>query len=311
MLAGGSLPGGSGRVSPIRVVQAPSGLTLVAMRAVVVTHNSGSTIARCLRSLAGVETVVVDNASEDRTRDIVGAEFPGVQLVASGKNLGFGAGCNLGVAEAGGSGAADSSSWLFLNPDAWLLEGSPWALEQRLGSEPGMGAVSPALVYPDGRPQFAWSTDRGLLGEALQKLRNPFEAQGWNHGLLPRLWRRLVGPGWLCGAALCVRAEAFEAVGGFDEGYFLYFEDADLCLRLREAGWSLGLEEKVIVAHAGGGSGGGSTERHYRDSQRRYYSLHRPRWEQRVLERYLARRPYPSQGTSPEAAGPETAGGGR
>lgn len=252
------------------------------LRAVVVSHRSRATLGRCLASLGATPVTVVDNASDDGSAELVERDFPAARLLRSERNLGFGAACNLATREGG------ADAWFFLNPDAWLVQGTPGDLARRLEQDPGLGAVAPRLVHPDGRPQFVWSTDRGLAGEALQLVRNRFEDRAWNHGAFPRLWRRLVGPGWFSAAALCVRARAFEEIGGFDEGYFLYFEDADLCLRLRRAGHRLDLVPSVVVAHERGGSGAPS--HHYRASQRRYYELHRPRWERWVLERWLARR---------------------
>jgi GT2 family glycosyltransferase len=180
---------------------------------------------------------------------------------------------------------------LFLNPDARLEAGALRALAAKLGADPRLGAVAPELAYPDGRLQFAWSPDRSVLGELVQKLRNRFEGALWNHRALPAVWRALVGPGWYSAACLLVRRTAFEEVGGFDEGYFLYFEDADLCVRLRRAGWRLAQERAARAVHlCGASSGAGPTRAAYRDSQLRFYKAHRPRWEQRLVTRRAARR---------------------
>jgi GT2 family glycosyltransferase len=87
-----------------------------------------------------------------------------------------------------------------------------------------------------------------------------------------------------------VRAEAFRAVGGFDERFFMYFEDVDLCLRLEAAGWRLAEEQRAVVCHAGGVAGRSEVDDLYRPSQLRYYRLHRPQWESRLVERRLRRR---------------------
>jgi GT2 family glycosyltransferase len=87
-----------------------------------------------------------------------------------------------------------------------------------------------------------------------------------------------------------VRAEAFRAVGGFDEGFFMYFEDVDLCLRLEAAGWQLAQEPSAVAQHAGGVTSRREVDGLYRPSQLRYYRLHRPAWEARLVERRLRRR---------------------
>jgi N-acetylglucosaminyl-diphospho-decaprenol L-rhamnosyltransferase len=101
---------------------------------------------------------------------------------------------------------------------------------------------------------------------------------------------RLVGPTWYTAACVLVRAEAFRAVGGFDEGFFMYFEDVDLCLRLEAAGWRLAQEPSAVAWHAGGFANRRAADDLYRPSQLRYYRLRRPRWEVRIVERRLRRR---------------------
>ena len=127
---------------------------------------------------------------------------------------------------------ASGEALLLLNADAWLEAGALDLLAGKLSDRPDVGLVAPRLRYPDGRRQFSWSPARGFVGEVLQKARNPFEAQAWAHGSLARWLARVVGPTWYTAACVMVRAEAFRAVGGFDESFFMYFEDVDLCLRL-------------------------------------------------------------------------------
>jgi GT2 family glycosyltransferase len=290
-----------------------SGTEGPAVSALVVNHDAGDWIRRCLESLqaiaeawrsadagdsasaAGLEAVVVDNASSDGStatvREFASTALP-VRLVEAGRNVGFGAACNLAAAKSAGR------HLLLLNPDAWIDEESLRRLVEAQESDDRLAVAAPSLSYPDGSPQFVWAPPVGVLGEAIQRFRNRFEQVGWNYGLLPRLLRPSVGGGWYTAACLLVRRSAFEEVGGFDEGFFLYFEDADLCLRLRRAGFGLREVVGARAWHVRGAVTGGdrerrltpAAERFYRASQLRYYELHRPRWERAVLHRRLRRR---------------------
>ena len=254
--------------------------------AVVVSYDSAATLERCLASLPGpdparFELLVVDNGSRDGSPDLVRERHPQARLLALPANVGFGAAVNRAAAEAGGD------ALLLLNADAWLLPGALDALSARLDGDPRLAWVAPRLLYPDGRPQFAWEPEVSLLGEAARKLRNRFEARRWSHTLLPRAYA-LLGPGWYTAACALVRLAAFREVGGFDERFFVYFEDTDLCIRLRAAGWALAQEPAASAVHVSAGSGGGrAAARAYRQGQLALYDKHRPRWERAVLRRYL------------------------
>ena len=293
-----------------------SGTEGPAVSALVVNHDAGDWIRRCLESLqaiaeawrsadagdsasaAGLEAVVVDNASSDGSTATVREFASGastalpVRLIEVDRNLGFGAACNLAAAKSAGR------HLLLLNPDAWIDEESLRRLVESQESDGRLAAAAPVLHYPDGSRQFVWSPPVGVFGEAIQRFRNRFEQAGWNHGLLPRLLRPFVGAGWHTAACLLVRRSAFEEVAGFDEGFFLYFEDADLCLRLRRAGFSFREVAGARAWHVRGAMTGADRERRltpiaerfYRASQLRYYELHRPAWERAVLRRRLRRK---------------------
>ncbi len=255
---------------------------------IIVNHNGEEHLRRCLESLRGpgpeLEILVVDNASSDGSLGMVREIFPEVRVLEQDRNLGFGAANNLAAIEARGE------SLLLLNADAWLEAGALQRLHERMQREDRLALVAPALFYPDGRRQFVWSPERGVAGEALQQLRNPFENRRWAHGAAMRQSSRLVGRLWFTAACVLVRREAFEAVGGFDETFFMYFEDVDLCVRLEKAGWGLAQEPGAVVHHAGGFARHPHVDDVYRPSQLRYYALHRPRWEARLVERRLRRR---------------------
>ncbi len=275
----------------------------------VVNHDAGRHLRRCLERLldlaedwrtgdAALEVILVDNASTDGSTEAAleleqaaPAPMP-FRLVASERNLGFGAGCNRAARQAAGR------YLLLLNPDAWIDGRSLFRLVEALEADPGLGAAAPALRYPDGSLQIGWSPPVGVLGEAARKVRNRFEGAAWNHRLLPYLLRPLLGPGWFSAACLLVRRSAFEEAGGFDEGFFLYFEDADLGRRMNHLGWRQRQVRGAAARHRRGVTTGRSAarilspeaERFYRASQLRYYELHRPRWERAYLRRRLCRK---------------------
>ena len=255
---------------------------------IIANHNGEEYLDRCLGSLGRpgpeLEVILVDNASNDGSLDLVASRFPRVRTLPQENNLGFAAANNLGAK------AAQGDALLLLNADAWLEPDSLELLADRLESDHRAGLVAPRLRYPDGRRQFSWSPARGVLGEVLQRLRNGFEARAWVHGTVARGIGRLAGRSWYTAACVLTRARAFQQVGGFDTRFFMYFEDVDLCVRLEEAGWRLAQEPRAVVTHVGGFRRNTAIDDLYRPSQLRYYRVHRPAWEARLVERRLRRR---------------------
>ena len=259
--------------------------------ALVVNHDARHHLENCLEQLLSQddptvdEIVVVDNASQDGSVAVVREHFPTVRLVVEDENLGFGAANNRAAAVARGD------YLLLINSDAWLGEGALAALEHRLRADESLAAVAPRLLYPDDRRQFHWAPATGVWGEILQKTRNRWEGAAWVHREPPRWLWWLSGAPWYTAACLLVRRRAFEAVAGFDEDFFLYFEDVDLCRRWRRAGWGLATADDAVAFHVKGGSRRGwRSELAYRRSQLRFYQLHRPRWEQAIIRRRLIRK---------------------
>lgn len=253
------------------------------LSALIVNYNGGPMLAESIRRLLGaddglaLEVIVADNGSTDGSLEALRDE-PRVRILELGENLGFGAANNRAAA------TARSNRLLLLNSDAWPRPGALSSLLQKLNADPRLGLVAPRLVYPDGRHQFHWAPTTSVLGEALQLVRNRFESFAFNH----RLHRLRPGTGWFSAACALVRRRAFESVGGFDEGFFLYFEDVDLCLRLRRGGWNLAEAPDATVVHVKGGSQpGGQSEVLYRRSQLLFYARHRPAWEQAFLRAKL------------------------
>ncbi|OFV94948.1 MAG: hypothetical protein A3H28_12955 [Acidobacteria bacterium RIFCSPLOWO2_02_FULL_61_28] len=220
---------------------------------IVVTYNSRAHIVRCLDSLqgSGAEIVVADNASSDGTADLIRERYPRVKLVPSASNLGFAAAANMGVHHSTGS------ALLFLNPDTVCLD-SLGPLEKALESSERIAAVAPRLVDPDGRTQVGFTVRRlptaaSLVFEILLLNRlfpgNPVNRRYRCLDLDVERPSEVEQP---AGACLLVRRSRFEACGGFDESFFpLWFEDVDLCKRLREQGGTLVFWPQVRVRHHG------------------------------------------------------------
>lgn len=258
---------------------------------VVVTFESQATIAACLASLPpDLETVVVDNGSLDETVAIVRERFPHVAVIEGDVNRGFGAGCNLGVARTSGERV------LLLNPDAAVTPGAIAALQAALAADRRLGAVGPLIRNPDGTPELSWGADPDLVSE--------WRRAREQHGRSPRPAppQALSRVDWVSGACMLIRREAWAAVGGFDEDFFLYFEDCDLCLRLRRAGWGVAIAPDAEVNHVRGASAGrveGQVKQWYRESQDRYYAKHRSPLETWLLRRYVRLRHAEVQESSP------------
>lgn len=208
------------------VSRADRGTLRMTVAVVIVTYNSAAVLPGCLvRIPEGIRVVVVDNASTDRSAAL--AEAHGAAVLRHDRNLGFGTACNRGAA------AVPGADVLFLNPDARLEPGALARLQSTLEAFPDAGAVGPLLVGADGRPALR---DGSALHDRPAGPPLPLP-QG------PCCWPLLTG------AALLVRRAAFDALGGFDEAIFLYYEDDDLSLRLRQAGWALLVEPQARVFH--------------------------------------------------------------
>jgi GT2 family glycosyltransferase len=220
---------------------------------VVVSYNSEDQLRTCAEGLAALDeihVVVVDNASFDGSIAAV-SDLP-VTVVPLSYNAGFSHGCNTGAR----LGHADFI--LFLNPDASIDEASLRRLVGELESDPGIGAAAPKIVGDDGELHHSlrrFPRLRSTYGQALF-LHRIFPKARWTDEMIrdSHWYERAGTQEWVSGACILVRREAFEEIGGFDEGFFLYCEDTDLCLRLQQAGYEVHYEPETVVTHMGGAS---------------------------------------------------------
>ncbi|MBD7918022.1 glycosyltransferase family 2 protein [Cellulomonas sp. Sa3CUA2] len=243
--------------SPAPELHAPTPGGAPRVRVVCVVYHPGDELARFAATLATastlpVELVVVDNGTDHAVASEVTSSVAGARLVVPGANLGYGAAANRGAAGA-------TTPWLVVaNPD---IEWSPGSLDRLVAAgdeQPTAGALGPMLLNTDGTTYPS--------ARALPSLR-----LGAGHAIFARLWPHnpwtrayharqestggyLREAGWLSGACLLLRRTAFEQIGGFDESYFMFFEDVDLGERLTRAGWENLYVPDVRVTHVGGTS---------------------------------------------------------
>lgn len=257
---------------------------------VIVNYNGGTVVLDCLHSIfqhlaaEKTEVLVVDNCSQDDSPDWITQKFPKVHLLRQTRNWGFGTANNIGVRHAKGK------YLLLLNADTRLTQNILPTLIAKLTQQTDIGMVGPRLVNPDGSFQLSIAHEIGLWGEfrTLQQVwryRNPA-----NRPALAKQYGRDRSVEIIVGAAMLMERTLFERVEGFDEAFFMYFEESDLCQRVRAQGYQILYTPEVSLVHLGGYSVAQSAAKMadvYRQSQRYYYQKHRPPWEQHVLHQYL------------------------
>lgn len=223
--------------------------------AVVVNWNAAGLLLACARTLVeagATEIIVVDNESDDDSvARLEAAGLPRVRVVRSGANLGYGAGINRGVT------VGRAGHVLVCNPDLLLDQGCIAALAARLDAEPALGIVAPRLRNPDGSIYVSgrpFPSVQDALGHAFVGL--VWRGNPWSRRYLQTGWDRseAADVDWASGALLLVRRSTFDQLGGFDERFFMFMEDVDLCWRARQLGWRVAVEPTAGAVHMVGAS---------------------------------------------------------
>lgn len=228
---------------------------MLSVSAVVVNYNTRDHLVDCVRSLraAGVDDVVVaDNDSHDGSEEALASVDPAARFLPTGGNLGFGRAANRG------SAVSDGDYLLVCNADITVDPDAVGALADALEKDRGLALVAPLVVNADGSvypsprafPRLRDAAGHAFLGFFLP--RNRFT----------RRYRLLdvdrsvpsYDVDWVSGSCFLARREAWDALGGFDEAYFMYAEDVDLCRRAKDAGWRVGFEPAARVVHVQGTS---------------------------------------------------------
>ena len=218
---------------------------------VMVHYDTAGLLRQCLGALlsapAGVpyEAIVIDNASPDATVRHLPREFPGVRFRFNRRNLGFARAVNQGIRMGTGRHV------LVLNPDTIVRLEDLGKLVAFMDVHPDAGACGPRLVYPDGGLQLSCRRFPTLLALGLRisrldrLVRSPvrhYLMAEWDHSQIRDV-------DWIIGGCMALRREAIEQIGLLDEGFFMYYEDIDLCHRLHRKGWKVYYNPEVTVVH--------------------------------------------------------------
>ena len=225
----------------------------MSVAAIVVNYNARDHLIACVESLrsAGIKNVVVvDNASTDGSPAALALVDPDVQLVMTGANFGYGGGVNRGLAQ-----TADEEYVLVLNADVVVDPAAPAILADVLDGDDAVGMVGPAIyeadggLYPSARvfPQLFDAIGHAFIG--LVTTDNPYSRRYLQTDSDQTVARDV---DWISGSCFLVRRKAFEQVDGFDESFFMYLEDVDLCWRIGRAGWRVRYEPAASVMHVQG-----------------------------------------------------------
>jgi len=225
---------------------------------IIVSWNVKDDLRDCLRSVEDnrpsceYEVVVIDNASTDGTARMVGSDFPRVTLVANEENRGFAAANNAGIARAEGRYV------LFLNPDTIVHPGSLDTLIKFMDDNEDAGVCGPKLLYADGTLQPSvrrFPTLRGVLHcYTILRVVPIFHGQYKKWRMMDFRHDRRMDVDQVMGAALMARRSVVEDIGGMDEDFFMYYEEVDLCYRLKKAGWRIVFIPDAVITHRGGRS---------------------------------------------------------
>jgi N-acetylglucosaminyl-diphospho-decaprenol L-rhamnosyltransferase len=260
---------------------------VTSLAAVIVNYNARDYLVDCVRSLrdAGVTDIVVaDNASSDGSVAALRAADADVTIVETGGNFGYGGGVNRGAAAV----RPDADVLLVCNADLTVDPTAPKALVAALDADPELGIVGPRIDNTDGSLYPSARTIPGpfdAVGHAFLGLIMPnnrftrrYRLLDWDHASARRV-------DWISGACFAIRRDLFDRLGGFNEDYYMYLEEIDLCTRARNAGAAIGYEPAATVVHVGGVSTRQLPYRmlaeHHRSVLRWWWSSHR--WPMRAL----------------------------
>jgi GT2 family glycosyltransferase len=225
---------------------------------VIVSFNTCEVLRRCLQTLAAeagqlaLEVLVVDNGSRDGSVEMLASDFPQIRLIRAGRNLGFAAANNVLFA------LGQGRYRVLLNSDAFLLPGSLRRAVEHMDREPATGLGGGRLIGEDGSWQPSARQFPSVFNDflSLTGLAHRFrKSRFW--GRADRTWAdpmKEADTDWVPGAFSIIRGSVLEEIGVFDESFFLYYEEVDLCRRIKAAGYGIRYWPDVVVIHLGGES---------------------------------------------------------
>ncbi len=212
---------------------------------IIVSYNCREELKRCLSSLTfcANEIIVVDNNSKDKTTCFIRENYPEVILIENKENFGFARGVNLGIRKASGK------YLILLNPDTEILEGGIKKLVDFASCDKNIAAVGPRLLNTDGSFQpsaYNFPTPLWAFLHLTQISKLLKVGKFFPYFSKPN---KIQEVDWVVGACICIKKEALNVVGLFDENYFLYFEEIDWCKRTKEDGWKIYYYPEAVVIH--------------------------------------------------------------
>lgn len=265
---------------------------MVDLSIVIVSWNVRDLLRRCLASIAptgiSCEIFVVDNASSDGSPGMVEAQFPAVHLIANDDNCGFTAANNQGLRRCQGRYS------LLLNPDTEVVGCALEEMVRYMDQHPGVGALGPQLLYPDGSRQ---SSRRRFPTFATTLVESTIVQEWWTDNRLLRRYYMsdtdddaIQAVDWVVGACLLVRRQVVDQVGGLDEGFFMYSEELDWCRRIKDEGWEVVYYPPARIIHHEGKSSEQvvpARHIHFQSSKVRYVRKHHGPLQAELLRWFL------------------------
>src|SRR3989338_491804 len=226
----------------------------IALSIIIVNFETPDYTLECIRSIfknqpsSSFEVILIDNGSEDRSLDLIRSEFPEVVCIETGKNLGFARANNLGINNARGEFV------LLLNSDTKILDNSLDRMLEYLFANPEAGAIGPRQLDGNGKLQLSWGGFPTLVSEVLRKLVhhrlsiNDLKIRDY----LEEKYAGASDVDWVSGSCLMARKKTLLDAGLLDGHFFMYFEDIDLCRRIKDNGWRIHYNSDITIVHYGG-----------------------------------------------------------
>ncbi len=261
----------------------------IGLTVIMVNYNGEGFLTQALASLQAElnnlsivsEVMMVDNGSQDNSVILVQKEFPWVRILPLSQNVGFGGAANAAARESSGT------YLFFLNHDVEVLPGCLGQLIDFIKGNKNYGVVAPAVHNPDGSFQLSFGPELNLVSEFFLK----YLASHYYSCLYRRLKEKMERDvAWVSGVAFLIPRDVFVRLGGFDERFFLYVEDVDLCLRLRQQGWKIRFLPRAKIIHYRGAAASLVPDLSLTEAKRSqllYYSLHRGALSFHLLKLYL------------------------